>query len=176
MAKFCGGIKIGETLKVDDGIITLSDHTADPDEVVTPCGMLWDGTVFEVAKHDGAYLLTSVGVDEEMDMVLPPIKTNCGLNADPRYFTLNEDGSIDFAEHYLMEVVVSPSDAEISVTYGDAATPVEPIEGTTNLFTLTETDETYSVTVSKEGYTEQTQEITADQNHIVEITLEVARG
>lgn len=175
MANFCGGIKLNqETFKIDKGIITMSDHTSDVANVVTPCGMLFDGAVFEVGLHDGKKILTSIGVDEEMDMPAP-IKTNCGLLIDPRYFSVDEDGILNFSEHYILEVIVSPNNATIAVTYGAEATPVEPITGTTNLFALTETDEDYTVTVSAEGYTTQEQDVTADQNHIVEITL-VATG
>ena len=170
MPNYCGGIKLGDTLKVDKGIITLADHTSVSGETITPCGMLWDSNIFEVGKHNGAYILTSVGVDEDMDMPMY-IKSNCGLNLDSRYFTLNEDRSIDFDESYVLEVLVEPHDATITVTYGDADTPVEPIQGTTNMFKLTEIDETYTITASKEGYTSQEQQITADQNHIVEFTL-----
>lgn len=175
MANYCGGIKLGTTLKVDKGIITLSNHTSVVGEAITPCGMLWDSNIFEVGRHNGAYILTSVGVDEDMDMSAP-LKSNCGLALDPRFFTINTDHSVDFDESYVLEVVVDPHDATIAVTYGDANTPVAPISGTTNMFKMTETDEQYTVSVTKDGYTPQEQQVTADQNHIVEFTLVVAGG
>lgn len=174
MPNFCGGIKLGDTLKVDNGIITMSDLVADESNVVTPCGMLFDGAVFEVVRVDGVPVLTSVGVDENMDIQVL-LRSNCGFKMDGNYFTLNADKSVDFDESHVLEVIVEPHDATITVTYGDAATPVDPIAGTTNMFKLAETDETYTITASKEGYTSQEQQITADQNHIVEFTL-VATG
>lgn len=175
MANFCGGIKLGETLKVDKGIITLATGTSVVDEVVTPCGMLWDSNVFEIAKVEGRPVVTSIGIDEEMGMPLI-VKSNCGLALDGLYFQVNEDKSIDFNESHVLEVLFTPIDATVAVTYGDEDTPVEPIPGTTNIYKLDETDATYSITVSKEGYTSQTEQVTADQNHIIEINLEVAQG
>lgn len=169
MPNYCGGIKLGDTLKVDKGIITLADHTSDVNNVVTPCGQKFDGTVFEVVKHGGINVLSSIGIDEDMELY-PILKTNCGFAIDGRYATITS-GVLDWDESYIAEVLVLPVDVTITVTYGDADTPVEPIQGTTNMFKLTEIDETYTITASKEGYTSQEQQITADQNHIVEFTL-----
>ena len=175
MPNFCGGIKLGETLKVEDGIITLVTETPNEETVVTPCGMLWDSNVFEVTKVSGRPVLTSVGIEEEMGMPVI-VKSNCGLALDGLYFTVNADKSIDFNEAHVLEVLFTPIDATVAVTYGDDSTPVEPIPGTTNMYKLDEIDATYSITVSKEGYTSQTEQVTADENHIVEINLEVAQG
>lgn len=169
MPNFCGGLKFGSTLKIDKGIITLADHTSDVNNVVTPCGQKFDGTIFEVVQHGGINVLSSIGIDEDMELY-PVLKTNCGFAIDGRYATIT-NGVLDWDESYIVEVLVDPHDATITVTYGDADTPVEPIQGTINMFKLTEVDETYTITASKEGYTSQEQQITADQNHIVEFTL-----
>lgn len=173
---FCGGLKIDDTLELVDGIITVAGETPDRTHAISPCGQLFDGEEFEVVKHKGANILTSIGVDEEMDMPAP-IKTNCSFAFDPRYFSLGAGKKLGFDDSGVIEVVVSPADATIAVTYGDADTPVEPLAGTTNIFKLTELEQTYTVTVSKEGYTTQQQDI--DDNtvsQIVEITLQAAQG
>lgn len=170
MANFCGGIKLGESLAVKNGIICIASEEPEVDNVVTPCGMLFSGNDFEVLKVDGRYVLSSIHTDEEQDIQVL-VKTNCGILANGNYFSLNENGELEYEDAYIAEVLVDPADATITVTYGDADTPVEPIQGTTNMFKLTEVDETYTVTASKEGYTSQEQQITADQNHIVEFTL-----
>lgn len=172
MAKFCGGIKLGETLEIVDGIVTLVGETPEEDVVVTPCGQLFNGNDFEVAKHNGKYILTSVGMDEDMDMPQPS-KTNCGLYIDNRFWTLNEDGSVDFDPSAIIEVLVHPIEATVTVTYGDSNTPVEPIAGTTNQYKLTELEQTYTVTATLDGYTTQEQDIEDNTlSQIVEITLQ----
>ena len=175
MANFCGGIKLGESLAVKNGIICIASEEPETDNVVTPCGMLFSGNDFEVLKVDGRYVLSSVHTDEEQDIQVL-VRTNCGILANGNYFSINENGALEYEDAYILEVVVEPHDTTITVAYGDAATPVEPIQGTTNMFKLTEVDETYTITASKEGYTSQEQQITADQNHIVEFTLVAAGG
>lgn len=175
MAKFCGGIKLGESLAVKQGVICVASEEPDFDNIVTPCGQSFDGVEMEVVKHGGIYVLTSVSIDEDMEMP-EPLRTNCGFKVDPRYFSINENGELEFDPSYVAEILVEPHDATIAVTYGNAATLVDPIAGTTNMFKLTETDATYTVSVSKDGYTSQEQQITADQNHIVEFTLVAAGG
>ena len=170
MPNYCGGIKLGDSLAVKNGIICIASEDPDFNNIVTPCGQSFDGVEMEVVKHGGIYVLTSVSVDENMEMP-EPLRTNCGFKVDPRYFSINENGSLEFDPSYVAEIIVDPHDATITVTYGDADTPVEPIQGTTNMFKLTEVDETYTITASKEGYTSQEQQITADQNHIIKFTL-----
>ena len=172
MARFCGGLKFDSTLEVVDGIITVAGETPELEHAVTPCSMLFDGEEFEVVKHSGVNVLTSIGVDEEMEMPRP-LKTNCGFYVDPRYFVVEDDGKLGFDDSAVIEVLVQPSDATVSVTYGDSATPVEPLNGTTNMFKLTEIEQTYTVTATLEGYTTQEQDV--DDNtlsQIIEITLQ----
>lgn len=174
MARFCGGIKLGESLAVKQGVICVASEEPETDNVVTPCGMLFSGNDFKVLKVDGRYVLSSVHTDEEQDIQVL-VRTNCGILANGNYFSINENGALEYEDAFILEVLVDPHDATIAVTYGDADTPVEPISGTTNMFKLVEVDETYTVSASKDGYTSQEQQITADQNHIVEFTL-VATG
>ena len=172
MANFCGGLKFDSTLEVVDGIITVAGETPNPEHAISPCGMLFDGEEFEVVKHSGANILTSIGVDEEMEMPRP-LKTNCSFKFDPRYFSLNEKRQLGFDDSAVIEVLVHPVEAAISVTYGDSATPVEPLNGTTNMFKLTEIEQTYTVTATLDGYTTQEQDIEDNTlSQIIEITLQ----
>lgn len=43
------------------------------------------------------------------------------------------------------------------------------------MYKLREIEQTYTVTASKEGYTTASQDIDAAENHIVEISLQVAQ-
>ena len=167
MAKFCGGIRLGDTLKVENGVITVADQTDEIDTFDTPCGMLFDGSIFVAAIMDGnKRMLTSTSVEPDMDAP-HPIRSNCGLWLDARYFTV-EDGVVDFHERYLMEVVPTPANATVTVTH--EGEPVNPFAGTL-VYPMDEHEGVYSVTVSAEGYTEQTQEVEATDNQMVEIAL-----
>ena len=177
MANFCGGIKLNtDTFEIRDGIITLVDaHGDDPlEELTTPCGQLWDAIIFETAKLDGKhYVLTTAGVDTEIPMT-HPIKTNCGLYIDPRFFSLGTGKVLDFTERHLLEVLVNPPDAEYTITVAlttEPDTPIEPFEEGGNVYPLDEIDEEYDVTVTATGYEEFTQRVTADADHIVQATL-----
>ena len=67
----------------------------------------------------------------------------------------------------------SPTDATIKVT--DAGSIViAPITDTTNTFLLSGLGDTYTVEVSKTGYTTKTQTITNNGDQTITITLEAA--
>ena len=170
MPKFCGGYKIGSGLKLVNGIVT-SEHEVDgPTGIVSPCGAAFDDAVFTVMDVNGKHMLTSIGVESDMD--IPEPISICGFNADSRYFERN-NRTLLFHERYLMEVFPTPADAtvEVTVTIDDGEPePVAPI-GNTLIFPMDETDGTYTVTVSAEGYTTQQQEVEASENQLIEIEL-----
>lgn len=167
MAKFCGGFRLGDTLQLVNGVITLADHEEEIDSFATPCGQLFDGNIFEVVKIDGSKVLTAIGVNEEIPAT-KPIST-CGLWLDSRFFTITNK-TINFTERHILEVLHNPPDVEvtIAVTYNQEA--VEPFEGTT-VYPLDNIDGEYTITVTAEGYEEATETVTADQDHIVTIEL-----
>lgn len=177
MARFCGGIKLNsDTFEVRNGVITLVDtHSDDPlEELTTPCGQLWDAIIFETTKLDGRhYVLTAAGVDTEIPM-MNPIKTNCGLYVDPRFFSIDAEKILDFTERHLLEVLVNPPEAEYTITVAlttEPDTPIEPFEEGGNVYPLDEIDGEYTVTVTADGYEEFTQSVTADSDTIVQATL-----
>lgn len=176
MATFCGGIKLNpDTFEVRNGVITLVDaHSDDPlTETTTPCGQLWDAILFETVKLDGRHnILTTAGVDTDIP-ITPPIKSNCGIYLDSRFFTKDDSGILDFADRQLLEVRVSPVDADYTITVGltSGGDPVEPFAGLGNVYPMDSIDEEYTVTVTAEGYEEFTQQVTADSDQIVQATL-----
>lgn len=181
MANFCGGIKLNpDTFEIRKGIITLVDaHPDDPlEETNTPCGQLWDSIIFETARLDGKHkIVTSAGVDTEIPMG-QPIKSNCGIYLDPRFFTVS-NGVVDFIERHLLEVLVSPVDAPYTISVAATSSlenGVDPFPGTTNIFPLDLIDEEYTITVDAEGYDSATEMITADSDIIKQITLTPSAG
>ena len=176
MANFCGGIKLNtDTFEVRNGVITLvGAHSDDPlTETTTPCGQLWDALLFETAKLDGKHnILTTAGVDTDIP-ITPPIKSNCGIYLDNRFFTKDDSGILDFTDRHLLEVLVSPADVDYTITVelASGGEPVEPFAGLGNVYPMDSIDEEYTVTVTAEGYEEFTQQVTADSDQIVQATL-----
>lgn len=176
MARFCGGIKLNpDTFELREGIITLVDaHSDDPlTETTTPCGQLWDAIFFETAKLDGKHnILTAAGVDTDIP-ITPPIKSNCGIYLDSRFFSKDDKGVLDFIDRHLLEVLVNPPEAEYTITVelASGGEPVEPFTGLENVYPLDSVDEEYDVTVTATGYEEFTQQVTADSDQIVQAVL-----
>lgn len=176
MANFCGGIKLNpDTFEIRKGIITLADaHPDDPlEETTTPCAQLWDAIIFETVKLDGVHpVVTSAGVDTEIPMG-QPIKSNCGIYLDPRFFTVT-NGVADFTERHLLEVLVNPADVTYTISVALTAEPdtlIEPLEGLGNIYPLDTLEEEYTVTVTAEGYDTSEQQITADQDYVLQVEL-----
>lgn len=181
MANFCGGIKLNtDTFEIRNGIITLVDaHSDDPlTETTTPCGQLWDSIFFETVKLDGKHnILTAAGVDTDIP-ITPPIKSSCGIYLDSRFFSKDENGVLDFTDRHLLEVLVSPPEAEYTITVelASGGEPVEPFAELENVYPLDSVDEEYTVTVAATGYDEYTTQITANTDHIVQAALTPTAG
>ena len=79
MANFCGGFKFDESLKVDKGVVTTADGTADLENTVNACSQLFDGVVFKVIGKT----ITSVEAEAVTDVVKV-----CGVNFDSAYFSI----------------------------------------------------------------------------------------
>ena len=180
MANFCGGIKLNsDTFEIRNGIITLVDvHSDDPlTGTITPCGQLWDATLFETVKHDGKCLLTSAGVDVDIPLA-NIVRTSCGIDCDGRFFSKDDKGVLDFIDRHLLEVLVNPPEAEYTITVelASGGEPVEHFAGLTNVYPLDGIDDEYTVTVTAAGYEEFTQQVTADSDQIVQATLTPTGG
>lgn len=171
MAKFCGGIALGEGLKVINGIICDSvATTVDKSKAVTGCGQFWDGALFTKVSVGGVPVITLHNSDGEE--VGAPIKAhgNCGVGLDGRFFKI-VDGKVNLQDGFLLTVVAIPDTATITVMDADSG-EVEPVEENANVFLLSGIGDKYSVTVQKDGYTGKSQTITNDSDQTITIELE----
>lgn len=175
MANFCGGIKLDNTtLKLINGVICDANATSvDRSKAVSTCGQLWDGALFTVAKVGGAGYITLH--NSEGEEVGAPVtgRGNCGVGLDGRFFKIVK-GAVTLQDGFVLTVKATPADATIAVKDADSAA-VAPITGTTNQFLLSGLGDSYTVTVSKTGYTAQTKTITNDKDQTITVTL-VASG
>lgn len=176
MAKFCGGIHLDKnTLKTINGVICdIAATTVNVNKAITTCGQLWDGDLFTVVKVGDSKVVTlhnseGNGVGEAVIA-----KGNCGVGLDGRFFKLSK-GVVSLQDGFVLTVNATPADATIKVTDVDSA-EVAPIAGTTNTFLLSGLSDSYTVEVSKTGFTTKTQTIVNNGDQTVEVTLEAAGG
>ena len=176
MANWCGGIRLDSTtLKIIDGVICDANAaTVDRSKAVSTCGQLWDGALFTVVKVGGASYITLHG--SEGEEIGAPImgRGNCGVGLDGRFFKI-VNGAVTLQNGFVLTVNATPSDATIAVKDTDSK-PVTPITGTTNQFLLSGLGDSYTVTVSKTGYTAQTKTITNDKGQTIIVTLVASGG
>ncbi len=165
MANFCGGIKLDSTtLKIIDGVICDANATTvDRSKAVSTCGQLWDGALFTVVKVGGAGYITLHG--SEGEEISAPImgRGNCGVGLDGRFFKVVK-GAVTLQEGFLLTVDVTPKDALITVTDVEG-TEVDPVSDNAKQFLLSGIGDTYTVTVTKAGYTTEAKQVknTGDQ-------------
>ena len=171
MAKFCGGIKLDNTFKVIKGIICDANATTvDATKAVSTCGQRWDGALFTVSDK----VITLHNSEGEEVGTPVSIKGNCGVGLDGRFFKVSK-GVVSLQDGFVLTVNATPPDATIKVTDVDSA-EVAPITGTTNTFLLSGLGDSYTLTVSKTGYTTKTQAIVNNGDQTVEVKLEAADG
>lgn len=161
---YCGGIKLGKSLKLIDGVICDADaSTVDKSKAISTCGQLWDGALFTVVKVGGAGYITLHG--SEGEEIGAPImgRGNCGVGLDGRFFKVVK-GAVELQEGFLLTVDVTPKDALITVTDVDGET-IDPVAGNTKQFLLSGIGDTYTVTATKTGYTTEVKQVknTGDQ-------------
>lgn len=171
MAKFCGGIKLDDTLKIIKGIICDANATSvDATKAVSTCGQRWDGALFTISNK-----VITLHNSEGNEVGTPvPVKGNCGVGLDGRFFKLSK-GVVSLQDGFVLTVNATPTDATIKVTDVDSA-EVAPITGTTNTFLLSGLGDNYIVEVSKTGFTTKTQTVTNDKDQTIEVTLETEGG
>lgn len=166
MAKFCGGIKLDNTFKVIKGIICDANATSvDATKAVSTCGQRWDGALFTV-NNKVITLHNSEG--DEVDTPVP-IKGNCGVSLDGRFFKVSK-GVVSLQDGFVLTVNATPADATIKVTDVGSAV-VAPITGTTNTFLLSGLGDSYTVEVSKTGFKTKTQTVVNNGDQTVEVNL-----
>lgn len=171
MARFCGGIKLDNTLKVINGIICdAAANGVDTTKTVTGCGQLWDGALFAKAFVNGTPVITLH--NSEGEEVGEPVKVrgNCGVGLDGRFFKI-VNGVVSLQDGFLLTVIVAPETATITVMDADS-TGIDPIKGHNNIFLLPDIGDKYSVTVQKDGYTGKSQTVTNNGDQTITIELD----
>lgn len=167
MAKFCGGIKIDETMKIINGVICDANASAvDVSKAVSVCGQLWDGDLFAVADK----VITLHGSEGEDIGAPTKIKGNCGIGLDGRFFKLDR-GVVSLQDGFVLTVNVTPADAIITVTDAEG-TVIDPISGKPKQFLLKGIGDTYTVTLTKTGYTTQAKQVKNDGDKTLTVVLQ----
>lgn len=167
MAKYCGGIKIDETMKIINGVICDANASAvDVSKAVSVCGQLWDGNLFAVADK----VITLHGSEGEDIGTPTKIKGNCGIGLDGRFFKLSK-GIVSLQDGFVLTVNVTPADAIITVTDTEG-TVIDPISGKPKQFLLKGIGDTYTVTLTKTGYTTQAKQVKNDGDKTLTVVLQ----
>lgn len=152
MAKYCGGIALGEGLKLLSGVICDTNAKAvDVSKAITTCGQLWDGNLFATTIVNGRKIVTLHTVDGEE--VGEPIvaKGNCGVGLDGRFFKV-ADGVVSLQDGFVLTVITDPETASVKVVDSDNV-EIQPIEENGKTFLLSGIGGSYGVNVEKDGYT-----------------------
>ncbi len=170
MARYCGGIKHDATLKIINGVLCDAGATSvDVSKAVTTCGQLWDGSLFTKVVQNGKKIITLHDSEGEAVGEVVPVNGNCGVCLDGRFFKV-ADGVVSLQDGFVLTVNVTPADATITVADAEGAN-VAPVSGKTNVFLLGGIGDQYTVTVSKDGYTTQTQTVSNNSDQTVTIEL-----
>lgn len=174
MANFCGGIKLNDkTLKLIDGVICDIDATSvDKSKAVSTCGQLWDGDLFVTTTVNGSKVITLHNSEAEDIGKAVLVRGNCGVGLDTRFFRM-EKGAVLLKNGFVLMVRTTPTDATIKVTDVEGV-QVQPVTGSTYLFLLKDLGDSYTIEVSKDGYTTKTQTIKNTKDQTVNITIDVA--
>lgn len=167
MAKFCGGFKFNDSLKLIDGILCLAETQAvDKTKAVTGCGQMWDGASFKVVKVDGfksCITLANNGHDVKL------VAGNCGVGLDADFFSTNGNKEMVVTDGYVLTVNTTPANATVVVMGADGV-QVQPREDGT--YVLPDLDGNYSITVSKAGYTGKSQTIVNNKSQTITVSLD----
>jgi len=165
---FCGGIKLNATtLKEIEGIICEANAViVDTTKAITGCGQLWDGDSFKKVKVGNVPCITHCASDETVIGTPVPVKANCGLALDGRFFTVNSNG-VNLESGYLLKVNPTPADATVTVLDSQSH-EIEPLTGTTNQYLASGN---VSVAVEKDGYIGSTQTVNVNENKEVNVTI-----
>lgn len=170
MARYCGGIKHDATLKIINGVLCDAGATSvDASKAVTTCGQLWDGSLFTKVVQNGKKIITLHSSEGEAVGEAVPVSGNCGVGLDGRFFKVT-DGVVSLQDGFVLTVNVTPADATITVADAEGAN-VAPVSGKTNVFLLGGIGDQYTVTVSKNGYTTQTQTVSNNSDQTITIEL-----
>ena len=168
MANWCGGIRLDSTtLKIIDGVICDANAaTVDRSKAVSTCGQLWDGASFKVERVNGCPVITLLSASGAVEKTLG----NCGVGLDGRFFSIDK-GVVSFQDGFVLTVNVTPLDAIITVTDAEGAV-IDPISGKPKQFLLKGIGDTYTVTLTKTGYTTQAKQVKNDGDKTLTVVLQ----
>lgn len=170
MAKYCGGIALGEGLKLLNGVICDTNaQTVDVSKAVSHCGQLWDGALFKAIIVNGYKIITLHSVDGEE--VGEPIvaKGNCGVGLDGRFFKLT-NRKVNLQDGFVLTVVTDPETASVKVVDADNV-EIQPIVENGKTFLLSGLGDSYGVNVEKEGYTGKHITIVNNKDQTINVEL-----
>lgn len=177
MANWCGGIKLGASLKLINGVICGADATTvDKSKAVSTCGQLWDGALFTVATVGGSRVITLHNSEGE-EVGTPVVgRGNCGVGLDGRFFKVVK-GVVELQDGFVLTVNVTPSDAEmLTIAVAGDDGPVSPISGTTNQYLLKGIGDKYTVTVTAKGYDAYNDNVYNNGDQTLNVVLQEAGG
>ena len=162
---YCGGIKLGKTLKLINGVICdVGATSVDRSKAISTCGQLWDGALFTIASGRIITLHNSEGEEVGTPVIS---RGNCGVGLDGRFFKV-VNGAVELQNGFVLTVDVTPNDAIITVTDADGET-IDPVSGNAKQFLLSGIGDTYTVTATKTGYTTEAKQVknTGDQTFTI---------
>ena len=133
---------------------------------MSTCGQLWDGASFKVERVNGSPVITSHSASGAVKKILG----NCGVGLDGRFFKLDK-GVVSFQDGFVLTVNVTPLDAIITVTDAEG-TVIDPISGKPKQFLLKGIGDTYTVTLTKTGYTTQAKQVKNDGDKTLTVVLQ----
>lgn len=176
MAKYCGGIALGEGLKLLNGVICDTNaQTVDVSKAVSHCGQLWDGALFKAIIVNGYKIITLHSVDGEEVGEPIVVKGNCGVGLDGRFFKLT-NRKVNLQDGFVLTVVTDPETASVKVVDADNV-EIQPIVENGKTFLLSGLGDSYGVNVEKEGYTGKHLTIVNNKDQVLNVELvEIPQG
>lgn len=170
MAKYCGGIALGEGLKLLNGVICDTNaQTVDVSKAVSHCGQLWDGALFKAIIVNGYKIITLHSVDGEEVGEPIVVKGNCGVGLDGRFFKL-ANRKVNLQDGFVLTVVTDPETASVKVVDADNV-EIQPIAENGKTFLLSGLGDSYGVNVGKEGYTGKHITIVNNKDQTINVEL-----
>lgn len=169
MAKFCGGFKVGAGLKLDEktnSILCTSSAQGDVSDTVSTCGQMWNADEFMIAAVSNKKIITRKGDDGKVVGTPEFGKGVCGVGLDSRFFAVTNN-EITMDDSFKLYVNATPADATVAVVVG--STTKDKLPG--GYYKMDALNSEYTVTVSKTGYTTQTQKVKAEKDTTLNITL-----
>lgn len=168
----CGGLYIeSEDFQIIDGALTTAD-AEEVTDVVNACGLELDASFFSVRRNVNGRnpVITTIYAEEAVPKTT--IKPSCnGVLFDSTFFAVNDEGSLIMNPTKALIFIVTPEGATITVKDSEE-TEIEPIESSSTIFLMPDAEETYTYTITLEGYQTVTDSVPGNAEKIVEVELQ----